>query len=169
MIIDLAGFLDRTVANLHFDSTFITKSIDIGGREIFFSKPIEVTADIYRADGSIYLDGKVTYEYTESCSRCLKEFNKEVKGALFGRLIEKNKDFNEDEVEEDVIYYKGDTLDLTEDVISTVVLSLPMKSLCREDCKGLCPICGKDLNKGKCDCVVEEVDPRLAKLKDFFE
>ena len=169
MIIDLVSFLDRTTANLHFDSTFKTESIELCGREIFFNKPIEVTVDIYRVDGSNYLNGEVTYQYIESCARCLKEFTQEVKGALSGRLIEKKKDFNEDEVEEDVIYYEGDTLDLTEDVISAIVLSLPMKSLCSEDCKGLCPICGKDLNKCKCDCVIEEIDPRLAKLKDFFE
>lgn len=169
MIIDLAGFLDRTNANLHFDNTLKIENIEIGGREIFFNNPIVVTVDIYRVDGSDYLNGEVTYEYTESCARCLKEFTQEVKGVLSGRLVEKNKDFNEDEVEEDVICYEGDTLDLTEHIISAIVLSLPMKSLCNENCKGLCPKCGKDLNKGKCDCVIEEIDPRLAKLKDFFE
>ncbi|WP_077367386.1 YceD family protein [Anaerosalibacter sp. Marseille-P3206] len=169
MIIDLTGFLDRTTANLHFDNTLEKESIEVGGREIIFEKPILVTVDVYRVDGSDYLSGYVNYEYTESCARCLKQFTQEVKGVLSGRLIEKTNDYDEDEIDEDVINYEGEILDLTEHIMNAIVLSLPMKSLCSEDCKGLCPKCGKDLNKGKCDCTIEEIDPRLAKLKDLFK
>jgi uncharacterized protein len=55
-------------------------------------------------------------------------------------------------------------LDLTEAIRQYIVTAMPMKSLCREDCAGLCPTCGKDLNQGKCGCKQEELDPRWAEL-----
>lgn len=59
-------------------------------------------------------------------------------------------------------------LDLTEALREQIVLDLPMRSLCRPDCRGLCIECGKNLNEGSCDCVVESTDPRLAELKELL-
>jgi len=55
-------------------------------------------------------------------------------------------------------------LDLTEAIRQNAIVAIPMKPLCREDCAGICPKCGKDLNQGECGCPTEEVDPRWAKL-----
>ena len=75
----------------------------------------------------------------------------------------------EEDEEEDIIYYKNDILDIEKHVLMEVLSSLPMKTLCKEDCKGLCPLCGTDFNKESCDCIVENIDPRFAKLKNFFD
>ncbi len=66
-----------------------------------------------------------------------------------------------------MIYYDGEELDITEDIRDMVILSLPMKPLCSDTCKGLCPKCGTNLNEEKCNCVLEEIDPRLEKLREF--
>jgi len=58
-------------------------------------------------------------------------------------------------------------LDLTEAIRQYALLAVPMKPLCRKDCAGLCPVCGKDLNQGPCGCSVQETDPRWAKLKEL--
>jgi uncharacterized protein len=50
-----------------------------------------------------------------------------------------------------------------------IILSIPMKAVCSETCKGLCPECGQNLNEGQCDCVVERIDPRLAPLLDLLK
>ena len=56
------------------------------------------------------------------------------------------------------------TLDLTEAVRQYILLAIPMKPLCREDCAGLCPVCGRNLNDDKCNCSVQEIDPRWSQL-----
>jgi uncharacterized protein len=60
---------------------------------------------------------------------------------------------------------QGDELDLNELAREQILLSLPEQMFCREDCRGLCPACGKDLNDGECDCGSDEIDPRWAALK----
>ena len=72
------------------------------------------------------------------------------------------------EVEEDDLstaFYENDAIDLGQLMMEQFQLALPMKPLCREDCKGLCPNCGMNLNTGTCDCNVKWEDPRLAALK----
>ena len=68
-------------------------------------------------------------------------------------------------------YYQGDRLDLGEVVREQVLLGLPLKPLCREDCQGLCPRCGKNRNAGPCGCTPEEEegDPRLEPLRKLFD
>ena len=73
-----------------------------------------------------------------------------------------------DESNEDFVLLKDFQLPLDELVTTDLLLSLPMKSLCREDCRGLCPQCGHNLNNGECGCRQETVDPRLAALKDLL-
>ncbi|MCD6351684.1 MAG: DUF177 domain-containing protein [Armatimonadetes bacterium] len=63
----------------------------------------------------------------------------------------------------------GDEVDLSELVRQLIIVSLPPRSLCRPDCKGLCPVCGADLNEGPCHCEEQEIDPRLAPLKALLE
>lgn len=71
--------------------------------------------------------------------------------------------------DEFVFYYDNDQLEIKEQVLTSILLSLPMKSLCNDNCRGLCLVCGKDLNIEECNCDIQEIDPRLAKLKDLFD
>ena len=68
---------------------------------------------------------------------------------------------DEDTENPDVIYFSGDAIGLDEHVYSNLVVSLPGKHLCGEDCKGICPECGKNLNNGSCDCSRDVTDPRF--------
>lgn len=169
MNIDLSRFLDQTTTSLHFDETLEFDRIEINGRKIIFTEAINVIGDIYKVEGSDYLSGRVHFKYIENCARCLKEFTQEVSAVLSGKLIEKSQAEDFDDENEDAIYYEGSSIDLKDLIINTIILSIPMKALCSEDCKGLCSKCGKNLNEGNCDCVIEDVDPRLAKLKEFFK
>lgn len=65
--------------------------------------------------------------------------------------------------------YAGDVLELEEGLRQSVIMALPMKKLCREDCRGLCPRCGQNLNEGQCGCGEERVDPRMAVLRQLFD
>ncbi|MDH4101483.1 MAG: DUF177 domain-containing protein, partial [Nitrospirota bacterium] len=85
-----------------------------------------------------------------------------------GDETERDKEVKPSEI--DVNYFDGVSLDTTEIILAQISLDAPMKPLCREDCAGLCPRCGADLNNGPCGCAGhgdEHVDARFAKLKDF--
>jgi DUF177 domain-containing protein len=135
-----------------------------------------------RADGnSVHVRGRFDAELDLECNRCLEHFafpiDQEVDlfylphqpGAARGEEEE------EDEVELDdhemvVAYHDGQRLDLGEMVREQIFLSVPMKRLCREDCKGRCLRCGADLNAQPCGCppVEDGADPRLLPLKKLF-
>jgi uncharacterized protein len=66
--------------------------------------------------------------------------------------------------EMDLVFFTGDELDLAQALRDEIGLNLPMAPLCRADCAGLCPVCGRDLNQGRCDCRRDQTDPRWAKL-----
>ena len=100
------------------------------------------------------------------CDRCASPFDREVRLPLDVVLVTELAD--EDHEDERVFPLEGDSADL-EDIIRTVfVLNMDSKLLCKEDCKGLCCRCGKNLNEEACTCQ-KEIDPRLAALKQLLE
>ena len=74
-----------------------------------------------------------------------------------------------DMIEKDAFVYDSDVLDITEPLRESLLLAEPMQALCKEDCQGLCTVCGADLNDGDCGCDKVSVDPRLAALKQFIK
>lgn len=130
-------------------------------------EPILYKGEIYRIHGELILNVDIEYTYKTHCDRCLKAITRDAKTTLSGKLTED--DVDEFEEDEDLLYYKNDNLDLKKYILMEIVSSLPMKSLCDDECQGICPTCGKNLNDGKCNCEKEDIDPRFEKLKDFFQ
>jgi uncharacterized protein len=103
-----------------------------------------------------------------ACNRCLEEFSAQVTipfSENFQELTEELKQADDSEY----TYYQGDELDITELVREYLLLAEPMKTLCREDCQGLCLKCGANLNLTSCSCLKGVIDPRLAALQQFLE
>ncbi len=114
--------------------------------------------------GFVLLEGEITAQLLVSCARCGREFNYKAVIPLNAKITEALA--NEDEDEFIILTdYEFDEEDL---VRSTLILELPGRYLCNEDCKGLCPKCGCDLNEGLCQCNTKEADPRWDVLKDYF-
>lgn len=135
-----------------------------GEEEIPVISPVELVLTITNAGDFLWAVGKVKAAVGLECSRCLKKFAM----TLEGRIEEKYRlHAGADGGEE--IPFAEDELDFTEKVVESLLLALPMKPLCRENCRGLCPRCGKDLNEGDCACPADEVDPRLAVLRKLIE
>ncbi len=168
MIIDLSSILDKTKDHLHLKGVIDLDSLDLGGRNIEIVGPIKYEGKIYRLNSQIAIDVDILYSYKENCHRCLKPTTNKVKTVLSGRLVKGKEEDEEDQGLDELFYYQNDALDIDEYIYNQVVFSLPMKSLCSPNCKGLCSVCGVDLNYIKCDCDRENIDPRLEKLRNFF-
>ncbi len=142
-------------------SKSIKKKIDLPcikyhNQEIGTPYLFDIELNIYNTNDSYILSGDFSGNLILICSRCLDKFEYEIK-------------FKVDEVidKEDIEDLKK--INLSEILIENILLSLPMKHLCSTECKGLCTVCGQDLNENDCDCDTEMVDPRLAKLKEFYK
>lgn len=119
--------------------------------------PVYGEVDLLRTDRGIFVSGTLEAAVTAVCSRCLSSFDQsltikieeeyQIKAERGAFTISENQEIN-----------------LTEAVRQYSLLAFPMKPLCGEDCAGLCPLCGHNLNLGSCGCPPSELDPRLAPL-----
>jgi uncharacterized protein len=167
MKMDLSRLRDENVSSIVLNGQVEKDQVDIDGRRIRFIEPIKYEGEIYKVDDDYLIHIDVIYKYEEICGRCLEPFIKEERTFLSGKLVKKSDETMEDE-EGEIIYYSDEKLDLTEEIMTMVYLSLPMKPLCKVECKGICPQCGANLNVEECNCIVEDIDPRFAVLKDLW-
>ncbi len=139
--------------------------VDCGSESYAFPNGVSVEAE-YRFDGEgITVTGSFKAETPVECARCLKPISYPV-------ALEFTEYYSR-QPEEGMYAFSGEELDLDQMLGDNLVLNLPMRFLCREGCKGLCPLCGKDLNQGKCGCkpAIDETNPfyGLSKLNDDEE
>lgn len=132
--------------------------------------PVELTGEVRKDAQKVRLTGHIVTTLECDCSRCLEPFAVPVDAAIDVLLLpaKANTGAAEQEVAEDdlgVSYYQDDTVDLGELMREQFFLALPMKPLCREDCQGLCPVCGINRNRETCACVSTWVDPRMEALR----
>lgn len=179
MKLDLWSLIEGDEEILEFQGDIHREGFNLNGRNIKIIEPIKYEGQVFKTykDKNLNINIDITYIYEEACSRCLASSVSEVNTNLSAKLMEYGSDVEEIENQEedkdfedyeDVLYYKNNNLNLDEYIVEQVILSLPMRTICKEDCKGLCSKCGKDLNVSECDCVHNDIDPRLEKLKDFL-
>jgi uncharacterized protein len=138
------------------------------------SAPVEFTAEVRKDEKKLRIVGRVQTTLTAACSRCLEPFVIPVDAAIDTLLLPAAVAAVEGEHEvqaEDlgVSFYRDDVIDLGDIVREQFYLALPMKPLCRPDCRGLCPVCGINRNHESCTCQTEWTDPRLEGLKRFVQ
>jgi uncharacterized protein len=135
--------------------------------------PAHLVLDVHK-DGDAYrVTGRVDTRLELECSRCLEPFDIPVQSVFELRYVpqDQNAGEGEREIEEDDLttaFYRDQTIDLGALMAEQFQLALPMKPLCSDDCKGLCPTCGANLNTAQCGCAPQWEDPRLAALKGFM-
>ena len=164
---------------LDFEEQFQPDAIDLGG-EARQRGPLKTSgrAEVVEEHHSkhqiikdLRLRGKLSAQLELQCARCLEPVPQDVKREFELLYRPLGADAGRDELsvtdaEAEIGYYQGDGL-LLEDVLrEQMLLALPLKVTCREDCKGLCPQCGKNLNQEQCSCSTEVEDPRWAALKE---
>jgi uncharacterized protein len=162
----------------------------LGGEPLLAVSPLALEGEITFADGEYFLDAVLSYSGSVECSRCLEPVTFRQEGPIHlrlhprpaprakaepvagntrrgGKIAEEPEDRELEAAELDVFFYDEPVLPFAEIAREQAIISLPMKPLCREDCLGLCPQCGKDLNAGDCACDKKRGDPRLEILKNL--
>jgi len=120
--------------------------------------------------GDVIVQGQLTATVPQTCGRCVESFPARVDVRVDVRLLPRpatgdSMELGADDL--DVDFYTDDQVDLNRVVETETTLALPMKPLCREDCRGLCPVCGGNRNLVPCACPERTLDPRLAPLRDL--
>lgn len=129
-----------------------------------FLKPVKVEGTLTNSGDFIVLEGKGTVEFQLPCDRCLKSVNVKVNFNLKEKFSNTGSNGKEE-----METFSGESIDISEVVRRAILASMPMKVLCQEDCKGLCPMCGKDLNEGDCGCDTSYINPKFESLLSLFQ
>lgn len=120
-----------------------------------------------RENKRLLLSGEVDMTVRIPCNRCLEDVETNIHFMIDRELTLDGAEVNDGETEA-ADYLNGVWLDTDKLIYGEILLHWPVKVLCREDCKGICKVCGKNLNKGDCDCRKTEPDPRMAAIQDIF-
>jgi uncharacterized protein len=157
------------IEKVRFEQTYAPEAVASGADPFRIVAPVDLAFDISKDKDRFLLDGRVKTMLELPCSRCLEPFEIPVDLAFDLRYLPRavNTGEGEREIQEDDLttaFYENDAIDLGQLMREQFYLALPMKPLCTDDCQGLCPQCGTNLNRGMCHCKRDWVDPRLAAL-----
>ena len=164
MTIKLPEIATAPNGGLGFDYT-----IDLSAEEVNFERPfyspVRISGHVSDNSGMVRLSGVIEAEVSTRCARCAKP-------VAYHKAV--NVDFMlattlEGEDVDDIFVIESDDIELDDIFVPELIMDMEMSVLCREDCAGLCPKCGKNLNEGQCACDRREIDPRLEKLRQLLD
>ena len=163
MLLNLSKIINVEGERLDFDF-----AMDLSDMEVNSQKPaqqsVSVSGTVANIAGVLNLRMQIDTVLTCICDRCLKVF--QLPKEVFVDSVIAEEIFDQDD--DNIILMQNDCVDLYEVAETAFILSLDSKTLCRDDCKGLCPTCGADLNLGDCGCE-DQGDPRLAIFKQLLK
>ena len=147
--------------------------MEVENNEFHIATPVEYALTVKKFDNLLTVTGPVTFEALFTCGRCLEEFRQLFAMDMNIRLTPETETPQASEYElknedMDVYYYNGDEIDLDPFIYEEVLLDMPSRPICSEDCQGLCGICGKNKNFETCDCNETSRTLLGEKLKSFL-
>lgn len=170
MFFDLSKLSNKSINTIQVhEKVEIKEAIDAFGEKIIFNDPVEINGSFEKKESYIEFNGNVNCDLKLQCSRCLGVFDEKFD-------VEIQEEFSKTDSEGCFLIPSNGEIDLSEIIVENIVGYLPIQKRCSDNCKGLCPQCGTNLNLNQCDCepIIEEdevedtIDPRLAKLQNFF-
>jgi len=156
--------------------TFPVLAEMVASSECNFAAPIRTIVRVLRIGDMVEIDGDIETSVRLPCSRCLRPFETYLKPHFTLTYMRRATDIIEDtepkEVElsaEDmgIVYFQGEKINLKDTIQEQVIMEFPLRALCKQDCKGLCPRCGADLNEDPCDCDRRSWPGKFAVLKNL--
>jgi uncharacterized protein len=169
MIVDLLSVSDEP---LPFNFKIAANEIDLDTEGVQIIGDIEVVGELRKSAAKTDVRGSIKAPVEIECTRCLTPIKRELDivfdvDFIDRELFPEGKETHLENGDLDTDVIEGNELDLTQVAREQILLNLPEQVLCREDCKGICPTCGSDLNEGDCTCSDDNIDPRWAALKDL--
>ena len=162
MRLNLSAIIEMPGSSLPFECELETDNLDFPSVRAYPSRP-HAEGRIYNEAGILRLVGTLTAEMICVCDRCGEEFESLKEMPLDVTIVEENP-----EDDPALFTLEGNELDLSALLSTCFILDMETKFLCREDCRGLCPKCGKNLNLGPCGCR-KSLDPRFAVLEQLLD
>ena len=164
MKIDISRIAKVDGASMDVSVSTVMEGLSDMANGFEFNDPVSFAGTLLNTGGVLKLEGSLTAEYSSKCDRCLKD----IKGVM--ALPVKEDFLSSDKATDTETYiYEGNYVSIDKALKDNVVLNLPARQLCKEDCKGLCAVCGNDFNIGTCQCGSDDINPRMTALKDFFK
>lgn len=166
MKLDLKNLIAAKEESVCFSYTTDLSQVEFYG-EHPFRTPVHIDGEVRNHLGVLKLSASVQALYSTQCSRCLSPIESEM-DVDYECVLAKDEQYQE---EDDEIYLlDSDFVEVDDVVVPELLLQVPMVSLCKPDCMGLCPTCGQNLNEGKCDCKLTNnaVDSRMALLQKLL-
>lgn len=164
MKLDISNFLNKEISKKNLNITLKIGTFYDGNEYIDVLEPVKFSGVLKKVDNIITLTGKINTILGLTCSRCLEKFSYNVDISI-------NENFTDRKIvngDDDIIFIDDNCIDITEIIENNIILILPIKRLCKKDCKGLCPKCGINLNYSTCNCQNNEIDLRWEKLRNLF-
>ncbi len=165
MVLDISRLISNDGSSMDVSSEISFDTLSFNGQDISFNAPLKVKGTVRNNDGLLRMELECSADYVSQCSRCLEPVGQKLDFTI-------NEVFSKTELEnenDDVIILNSNEIDLKDIAEQSFCCSLPITCLCSDDCKGLCPDCGCNLNTETCSCETDDIDPRLAALKDFLK
>ncbi|HAV42993.1 TPA: hypothetical protein DCX15_03135 [bacterium] len=158
LIVDLSDIKSLSLgASLEIDVQGTPQELGLETEGVEFISPLRVQVNLLNERDVIDAKGKITTEIRLECNRCLNEFSRPFERGFHleyhrgsPKVYEGEWELKSTDLEK--IYYQGDAIDLRDGIRDEIFLGIPMKPLCQDTCLGLCPLCGQDLNKERCNC-----------------
>ena len=166
MLIDLSDIIKDYGGKLNISEDFKMEDVDFMGEQFTFIGDCHLSGYIMNNTKSLDFCGVVTGKAEAHCARCQKPVIIDVEFPISEVLVREDGEISEDE---DAVVYSGHEIEVSDILINSFLMNVSGKYLCSEDCKGLCPHCGTDLNESNCDCDKEYIDPRWEKLAEIMK
>ena len=168
MIIDISNVVKSINKEVSKEVSIELSSFEsrLGDFPILQKSPV-VLAVTNQENKTVFIRGSVDVTLSIPCGRCLEEVPTQICFDIDKKLTIEDSALVDDEMEE-TDYLIGFELDVDKLVYAEILVNWPMRVLCKEDCEGICKVCGMNLNKGDCGCQRTELDPRMAAIQDIF-
>lgn len=166
MTVDISSILKEIGKKIDIDCNIYPNETEFLGGKYEFTSPIAVSGSIRNNGESLTFAAGCASTFNTQCARCGGETSASLEFIVDENLVQ---DDGEDHMGEDVILFQGYSVEIDDIVMNGFFMNENGKHLCSEDCEGLCPKCGCNLNESKCDCENEDIDPRWSALLDIMK
>ena len=163
MKINIQTLINKPELDFEGETTVSIKNLQSGNKQT--DCVAKVNGVVTRKGNNYVVTGTVETTVKLLCDRCMHEFDYPIHADLYSEFSSDERYLDENE---DVTPVIKSSIDLSDAVLEAIVMNLPMKSLCKEDCKGMCKKCGANLNHSSCECNGSDIDLRLEQFKDIF-